>query len=202
MGQIKQSLRIPASYNSYHQSTSFALGVYYGANHTISYNHTRIPSASGTSSALSAQLPPTSIASMTSNHSDRPILRRFFTTTRQRDSAGSTLNTTASFSSITTHFQSQWILVDASESPPGGASDGPEIKQNSQIEQIEGLPEDLLLAIDDDTSPIPRTYQFENCHVYINSFNAHGVQVENSGNYAPRTIRMSFSLLQFSCSYR
>ena len=139
------------------------------------------------------------INSMTSNHSDRPILRRILTTTHQQDSAGSTSNTTpASFhgcSSIITHVQSRWIVVDES---PGGASDGSDIKEGSQIEEIESA-EDI--PANDDDSPIHRTYQFDNCHVYINSFNARGVKVDNSGNYAPRVTRMSRSLLQFSCKY-
>ena len=129
---------------------------------------------------------------MTSNHSDRPILRRIFTTTHQRDSTDSTSNATAaSFhgSSIITHVQSQWIVVDDS---PGESSDGPEIKEGCQIKEIEG-------AVDDDDSPIHRTYQFDNCHVYINSFNARGVNVKNSGNYAPRVTRLSCS--HISCNY-
>ena len=131
--------------------------------------------------------------------SDRPVLRKIFTTTHQQDSAGSTSNTTAAsfdgLSSIITHVQSRWIVVDES---PGGASDHPESKESSQIEAIEGAEG---IPTNDDDSPIHRTYQFDNCHVYINSFNAHGVKVNNSGNYAPRVTRLSCSLLQFSCNY-
>ena len=108
--------------------------------------------------------------------------------------------TAASFhgcSSIITHVQSrcQWIVVDES---PGGTSDGPEIKEGSQIEEKEGT--DDIPANDDDSS-IHRRYQFDNCHVYINSFNARGVKVKNSGNYAPRVTRLSCSLLYFSCNF-
>ena len=46
--------------------------------------------------------------------------------------------------------------------------------------------------------PSHRTYRFDKCHVYMNSFNARGVRVKNSGNYAPVT-RLSSSLLYFSC---
>ena len=129
---------------------------------------------------------------MTSNHSDRPILRRIFTTTYLPDSAGSTSKTTAaSFhgcSSIITHVESQWIVVDE-----GGASDGPE---GNEIEKIEGA-EDI--PANDDNSQVHGTYQFNNCHMYINSFNARGVEVNNSGNYAPRVTRLSCSLLYFLC---
>ena len=87
-------------------------------------------------------------------------------------------NTTAAgfhgCSSIITHVQSRWIVVDES---PGGTSDGPEIKEGSQVEEgAEDVP------ANDDDSPIHRTYQFDNCHVYINSFNSRGVKVKNSGN--------------------
>ena len=91
------------------------------------------------------------------------------------------------------HVESQWIVVDET---PGGASDGPEIKEGSQIERIEGA-EDI--PANDDNSPVHGTYQFDKCHVYINSFNAHGVEVNNSGNYAPRVTRLSCSHL--SCDY-
>ena len=46
--------------------------------------------------------------------------------------------------------------------------------------------------------PSHRTYRFDKCHVYMNSFNARGVRVKNSGNYAPVT-RLSSSPLYFSC---
>lgn len=100
-------------------------------------------------------------------------------------------------SSIITHVQSRWIVVD---DPPGGTSDGSEIKEGNlnQIEEMEGAVD--ILAKDDDTSS-HRTYQFDNCHVYINSFNARGVKVKNSGNYQPRVTRLSCSLLYFSCSH-
>ena len=43
-----------------------------------------------------------------------------------------------------------------------------------------------------------RTYRFDKCHVYMNSFNARGVRFKNSGNYAPRITRLScFSLIFF-----
>jgi hypothetical protein len=100
-------------------------------------------------------------------------------------------------SSIITHVQSRWIVVD--DPPPGGGtSDGAEIKEGSQIEEKEGAVD--IPANDDDsqtTVPSHRTYQFDNCHVYINSFNARGVKVKNSGNYAPRVTRLSCSLLYF-----
>ena len=129
---------------------------------------------------------------MTSNHINRLILRRLFTATHQQDSAGSTSNTTPAsfhgFSSIITHVQSRWIVVDES---PGEASDGPDIKEGSQIEEVEGA-EDI--PANDDDNPIHRTYQFDNCHVYINSFNARGIKVDNSGNYESR---VTCSLSQF-----
>lgn len=134
---------------------------------------------------------------MTGNHSDSPILRGIFTTAHQPDSvnAGSTSNTTAaSFcgcSSIITHVESRWIVLDET---PGGASDGPEIKETSQIEE-------MVIPANDDDTPVHRTYQFDNCQVYINSFNACGVEVKNSGNFAPRVTRLSCSLLHFSCDY-
>lgn len=132
------------------------------------------------------------------------IMRRIFTTTHQQDSDGSTSNTTsASFdglSSIITHVQSRWIVVD--ESPAGEASDHPETKESSQVEGIEGA-EDIPANDNGETTPIHRTsYQFDNCHVFINSFNAHGVRVNNSGNYAPRVSRLSNSLsYYFSCKF-
>ena len=137
---------------------------------------------------------------MTSNLIDRPILRRFFTTTHLPDRVvGSTSNTTAaSFhgcSSIITHVESRWIVVDET---PGGASDGTEFEEDSQTEEMEGA-EDV--PANDDDSAVHRACQFDNCHFYINSFNARGVEVKNSGNYAPRFTRMSCSLLQFSCDY-
>ena len=143
---------------------------------------------------------------MIGNRSDRPILRRIFATTHQRDSVCSASNATvASFhsrSSIVAHHHvesrfSQWIIVN--ETPPGGlggASDGPEIEEGSQIEEMVEGAEDILE--NDDDGPIHRTYQFDNCHVYINSFNVRGVKVKNSGNNRPRVTRMSCSLLQFS----
>ena len=123
--------------------------------------------------------------------------------------------------------ESQWVVVN------GRASDGPEIKEDCQIEKMEGVEandddsqfeeiegaDDIpgFTAYDDDiqfekieliegaedipangdSSPIRRTYQFDNCHVYINSFNARGVKVKNSGNNAPRVTCVSSSLLQF-----
>ena len=77
-------------------------------------------------------------------------------------------------------------------------ADGPEIKEASQIEEIEGARD---IPANDDDSPVHRTYQFDNCHVYINSFNACGVEVKNSGNFAPRVTRLSRSLLHFSFDY-
>ena len=79
-----------------------------------------------------------------------------------------------------------------------GAEDIPANDDNSQIEEIEST-EDI--PANDDDSPIHRAYQFDNCHVYINSFNARGIEVKNSGNYAPRVSRLSCSLLHSSCDY-
>ena len=94
-------------------------------------------------------------------------------------------------SSIITHVQS-WTVVDES---PEETSDRPEIKEDSQIEETEGAGD---ITANDDDSTVHRTNQFYNCHVYINSFNARGVKVKNSGNYAPRVTRLSCSL---SCNY-
>ena len=172
--------------------------------------------------------------SMTSNHSGRPILRRIFAATRQREGVGSTSNaTTASFHSCRsisiTHVKSRWIVVN------GGTSDVLEFKEGYQIEEIEGaedIPEndddsqfeeiecvenipandddihwqfkelELIegaedIPANDDDSPTRRTYRFDNCHVYINSFIARGVKVNNSSNNAPRVTCMSCSLMQF-----
>ena len=168
---------------------------------------------------------------MTGNHSDGPILRRIFATTHQRDSDGSMSNTTAasfhSCKSTITHVESRWIVVN------GGASDGCDIEEDNQIEEMEGaedIPEndddtsqikeikgaedipannldddiqieEILEGAEDipaknDDSPIHRTYRFDNCHVYMNSFNARGVKVKNCGNNAPRVTRsMSCSSL-------
>ena len=76
--------------------------------------------------------------------------------------ANTTSTAAASFvglSSIITHVQSRWIVVDES---PRGASDDLEKKESSQIEEIE-CAEDI--PANDDDSPIHRTYQFDNCHV-------------------------------------
>lgn len=175
---------------------------------------------------------------MTSNHSDGLILRRIFATTHQQDSDSLMSNTTAasfhSCQSTITHVESRWIVVN------GGASDGRDIKEGNQIEEMEGA-EDNTPENDDDSqfneikgaedipannlndniqieeiegaediptnnddNPIcSRTYRFDNCHVYMNSFNARGVKVKNCGNNAPRVTPscMSCSLLQFSCDY-
>ena len=45
--------------------------------------------------------------------------------------------------------------------------------------------------------PSHGTYQFDNCSVYMDSFNTRGVEIKNSANYAPVT-RLSSSLLYFS----
>ena len=78
-----------------------------------------------------------------------------------------------------------------------GTEDIPANDDNGQIDKIEGAGD---IPANDDDSPIHRAYQFDNCHVYINSFNARGIEVKNSGNYAPRVSRLSCSLLQFSLS--
>ena len=92
--------------------------------------------------------------------------------------------------------QSQRIVVD--ESPEGfEASD--EIKEGSQIEEIEGAQD--ILADDDDG---PRTYQFDHCQVYINSFNNRGVKITKSGNHSPlytRLFRSLAILIQLSMTY-
>ena len=96
----------------------------------------------------------------------------------------------------------------------GTAEDIPENDDDRQLEKIQGA-EDIPANDDDnhfeeidgaddipgkeDDSMNHRTYQFDNCNVYMNSFNARGIRVKNSGNYAPRVTRMSCSLLQFSC---
>ena len=46
--------------------------------------------------------------------------------------------------------------------------------------------------------PSHRSYRFDKCHVFMNSFNTRGVKFENSANYAPRVTRLSCSLLYFS----
>ena len=81
----------------------------------------------------------------------------------------------------------RWVVVNE--------TDGPEIKVGSQTEEIERAEEDI--PANDDDSPIHRTYQFDNCHVYMNSFNVRGIKVKNSGNNTPRVTRMScfFSIL-------
>ena len=77
--------------------------------------------------------------------------------------------------------------------------DSPANDDETQIEEIEGA--DDIPANDDIDSPIHRTYQFDNCHVYMNSFNASGVKVKNSGNNTPQVTRMSCCLLQFWYNY-
>ena len=76
-----------------------------------------------------------------------------------------------------------------------GAEDIPEDDDDGQFEETEGA-EDVPAHNDD--SLIPRTRHFNNCNVYMNSFNVRGVKVKNSGNNAPRVTpsRMSCSLLQ------
>ena len=49
--------------------------------------------------------------------------------------------------------------------------------------------------------PSHRSYRFDKCHVFMNSFNTRGVKFENSANYAPRVTRLSCSLLYFSCNH-
>ena len=206
--------------------------------HRVGLNPPHSPSRFLPTTSFSNEIEKLGCISMTSNHSDRPILRRIFETTHQpgQDSVGSTSITTAasfySWKSIIRHVESRWIEVY------GGASDGHKIKEGNPIEEIElegakdipeddddgqfkesegteGIPannddiqiegiegaEDIPAKNDD--SPIHRTYRFDNCHVYMNSFNARGVNIENSGNHAPQVTlsRMSFSLLQFSCDY-
>lgn len=156
---------------------------------------------------------------MTANHSScgRPIFRRFgiFGASFHR------LN--HSRKSLIRHSASRWVVVN------GGTSDRPEIKEGSQIDDMEDAEDipanddddslfeeiehtDDIPADDDDSlfekiesaedspeideeSPIHRTYQFDNCNVYLHSFNAQDVKVENSGNNAPLVTRMSpFSL--------
>ena len=171
--------------------------------------------------------------STTSNHGDRPILRRIFETTHRpaRDSVGSmSITTVASFhswKSIISHVESRWIEVN------GGASDGLKIKEGNQIEEMElegakDIPEDDddgqfeesegtegilannnviqiegmegaedIPAINED-GPIYRTYRFDNCHVYMNSFNARGVNIKNSGNNAPQVTRESYVLFSLA----
>ena len=125
---------------------------------------------------------------MTGNHNGIPILQSVFeTTTHHRTSSSSTSNTTvASFHSCsTTHIESRWIVVDESK---GGAPAGPENKEGSQIKGAEDA------RANDDDPPIYRKYQFDNCHVYMHSFNARGIKVKDSGNDASRVTRMSHNL--------
>ena len=129
------------------------------------------------------------------------------------------------YKSTITHVESRWIVVNGGASDGPETKEGGQIEEiegmgdipaddDSQYEEIEGA-EDIPANDDDnhfeeidgaddipgkeDDSMNHRTYQFDNCNVYMNSFNARGIRVKNSGNYAPRVTRMSCSLLQFSC---
>ena len=74
----------------------------------------------------------------------------------------STVPSFAGVSSTTILVPSGWTQIVVDESPRG-ASDGPEIEESSQIEEIEGA-EDI--PANDDDSLIHGAYQFDNCHVY------------------------------------
>lgn len=148
--------------------------VYYGT-----YLYGRLPASTDFINSM------TSNSIMVTNQSCEESLQLHISETEPNSTAASF----HSCSSIITHVQSrcQWILVDES------SSDGPETNEDSQIEEREGA-EDIPVN-DDDSAIHNRTYQFNNCQVYINSFNARGVKVKNSGNYAPRVTRLSCSLL-------
>ena len=165
---------------------------------TISSQHTPLFTTGTSSLAPSAQR--SAFSSMTTGSNAITVTNQSCEESLQLHISETVPNTSAAgfhgCSSIITHVQSRWIVVD---DPPGGTSDDPEIKEGNlnQIEEMESAVD--MLANDDDTSsgPVQRTYQFDNCHVYINSFNARGVKVKNSGNYAPRVTRLSRSLILF-----
>ena len=63
----------------------------------------------------------------------------------------------------------------------------PENKEGIQIKGAEDA------QANDDPS-IYGQYQFDDCHVYMNPFNARGIKVKDSGNDASRVTRMPHHL--------
>ena len=72
------------------------------------------------------------------------------------------------------------------------------IHESSSTPRADKSPSHIIISGDytevDNDSPIHRTNQFDNCHLYMYSSNARGVKFKNSGNYAPRVTRLSYSL--------
>ena len=106
------------------------------------------------------------------------------TTIHQRSNSTSTSDTTVTslHSCNTTHVESRRVVVD------GSAGEAPAVPENKEGSQLEGAGD---IQANDDDSLVQRTYQFDNCHVYMNSFNARGIKVKDSGNDASRVTRMS-----------
>ena len=105
-------------------------------------------------------------------------------------SSGSIVNSYAGIDQSIHQFISQTVVPDAHE-----------IEDSVKIEEIDNA-EDI---VSDDDNPVNRTYQFYNCQtVYMNSFNARGVKVKDSGNHFPQVTRTScpLFLLQFSIFMR
>ena len=90
------------------------------------------------------------------------------------------------------------IVVDRS---PQAARAYPRFKLDSENPTISQSPETQKCNIQDINEDncrcqIHKIYHFQNCGpVYIDSFNAHGVKMENCGNSVPQvTCSLSFSL--------
>ena len=91
-------------------------------------------------------------------------------------------------------------VLDTSETEDRTVSDTSETEEDSKSEETAN--EEDTVSDSDVDRPKHMTYHttIDNCQaVYINSYNAHGVNVRNAGNNAPQVTCMSSSLLRLSC---